>query len=138
MNTVTTPNPTEIGAVKKIGKAIVTDNLDFIIQQVADAKQELEIAKESFAKAEAEFLATGIGEAVLSDGRKVTVVHSTVRNIDSDIVKENVGRGVWQRITSAVINTKAFDLEVEGGRIDQEVVDLAVTVKDRKPSVRVK
>ena len=38
MNTVTTPNPTEIGAVKKIGKAIVTDNLDFIIQQVADAE----------------------------------------------------------------------------------------------------
>mgnify|MGYP001158788591 FL=1 len=137
MNTVTTPK-TEIGAVKKIGEAIVTDNLDKIIQDVADAKQDLEKAKEAFAMAEATLLATGIGEANLSDGRKVTVVQSTVRNIDPDIVKDNVGRGVWQRITSAVVNTKAFDLEVEGGRIDQEVVDLAVTVKDRKPSVRVK
>tara|TARA_B100000405_G_C16372857_1_gene296217 strand:+ start:110 stop:493 length:384 start_codon:yes stop_codon:yes gene_type:complete len=127
-----------MGAVKKIGEAIVADNLDKIIQDVADAKQDLEKAKEAFAMAEAEFLATGIGEATLSDGRKVTVVHSTVRNIDPDIVKDNVGRGVWQRITNAVVNTKAFDLEVEGGRIDQEVVDLAVTVKDRKPSVRVK
>ena len=137
MNTVTTPK-TEMGAVKKIGEAIVTDNLDKIIQDVADAKQDLEKAKEAFAMAEATFLATGIGEANLSDGRKVTVVQSTVRDINPDIVKDNVSRGAWQRITSAVVNTKAFDLEVEGGRIDQEVVDLAVTVKDRKPSVRVK
>ena len=135
MKTIT-PNA-EIGTAKKIADAIA-GNTESLAQTVADAKLALESAKANFAEAECAFLATGLDEVVLDDGRKVTVVRSTVRDIDSDVVKDGVRRGVWQRITNTVINTKAFDLEVEGGRIEQDVVDSAVTVKDRKPSVRVK
>ncbi len=135
MKTIT-PNA-EIGTAKKIATAIA-GNTESLAQTVADAKLALETAKSNFADAEIAFLATGLDGVVLDDGRKVTVVRSTVRDIDSDVVKDGVSRGVWQRITSTVISTKAFDLEVEGGRIEQDVVDSAVTVKDRKPSVRVK
>ncbi len=135
MKTIT-PNA-EIGTAKKIATAIA-GNTESLAQTVADAKLALETAKSNFADAESAFLATGLDGVVLDDGRKVTVVRSTVRDIDSDVVKDGVSRGVWQRITSTVISTKAFDLEVEGGRIEQDVVDSAVTVKDRKPSVRVK
>ena len=135
METLTTE--AEIGTAKKIADAI-TGNTGNIAQTVADAKLALETAKANFAEAEKAFIATGVDHYVLDDGRKVSVVRSTVRDIDPDVVKDGVTRGVWQRITNTVINTKAFDIEVEGGRIEQDVVDNATTIKDRKPSIRIK
>ena len=104
----------------------------------ADAKTALKVAKEAFAAAEKEWFKVGHWDYTTADGRQLTTVHSTVRSIDGEIVKASVGRGVWQRITVPTIDTKAFDVECDGGRIDNDEIAAAVTFKDRKPSVRVK
>ena len=91
-----------------------------------------------FAQAEAEFLATGIDEANLSDGRKVTVVRSTVREIDHDKMEELVSRKTWKAISTESVVTRLLDAEILAGRLSEEEVADAINVKDRKPSVRVK
>tara|TARA_B100001996_G_scaffold367210_1_gene338633 strand:- start:1276 stop:1686 length:411 start_codon:yes stop_codon:yes gene_type:complete len=135
---VTVTSPIKVGHAKKMGQAIVTDNLDQLVTNVADAKQMLEQAKEMFAQAEAEFLATGIDEANLSDGRKVTVVRSTVREIDHDKMEELVSRKAWKAISTESVVTRLLDAEILAGRLSEEDVADAINVKDRKPSVRVK
>jgi hypothetical protein len=138
MNTITTNPTTELGDAKQVVGAIKADLLEAQANAVAEAKADLQAAKDAFAEAEANWLAVGVDEYVLTDGRKVTVQRSSVRSFDADMVKTIVGRGVWQRIKAEVIDTKAFDVEMEGGRIDASEIASAISHKDRKPSVRVK
>ena len=138
METLTTNPVTELGNAKEVVGAIKADLLEAQATAVADAKTDLQAAKDAFAEAEKGWLAVGLDEYVLADGRKVTVQRSTVRSFDTDMVKAIVGRGVWQRIKAEVIDTKAFDVELTAGRIGATEVAEAITVKDRKPSVRVK
>ena len=135
---VTVTSPITVGHAKKMGEAIVTDNLDRIVTNVADAKQALEQAKEAFAQAEAEFLATGIDEVNLSDGRKVTTVRSTVREINHEMMERLVSRKAWKAISTESVVTKLLDAEILAGRLTEEEVADAFNIKDRKPSVRVK
>ena len=137
MDTITTTT-TELGNAKQVVGAIKADLLEAQANAVAEAKADLQAAKDAFAEAEANWLAVGVDEYVLTDGRKVTVQRSSVRSFDADMVKTIVGRGVWQRIKAEVIDTKAFDVEMEGGRIDASEIAAAISHKDRKPSVRIK
>ena len=135
---VTVTSPITVGHAKKMGEAIVTDNHDRIVTNVADAKQALEQAKEAFAQAEAEFLATGIDEVNLSDGRKVTTVRSTVREINHEMMERLVSRKAWKAISTESVVTKLLDAEILAGRLTEDEVADAINIKDRKPSVRVK
>ena len=135
---VTVTSPITVGHAKKMGEAIVTDNLDRIVTNVADAKQALEQAKEAFAQAEAEFLAPGIDEVNLSDGRKVTTVRSTVREINHEMMERLVSRKAWKAISTESVVTKLLDAEILAGRLTEDEVADAINIKDRKPSVRVK
>ena len=135
---VTVTSPITVGHAKKMGEAIVTDKLDRIVTNVADAKQALEQAKEAFAQAEAEFLATGIDEVNLSDGRKVTTVRSTVREINHEMMERLVSRKAWKAISTESVVTKLLDAEILAGRLTEDEVADAINIKDRKPSVRVK
>ena len=137
MDTITTTT-TELGNAKKVVGAIKADLLEAQASAVAEAKADLQAAKDAFAEAEANWLAVGVDEYVLTDGRKVTVQRSSVRSFDTDMVKAIVGRGVWQRIKAEAIDSKAFDVELTAGRISTHEIAEAITIKDRKPSVRVK
>jgi Flp pilus assembly CpaE family ATPase len=134
----TTTQTTEMGTVKAVGAAITAADTERLAVSVADAKAELNAAKDIFAAVEKKWLATGTNEYRTEDGRTLTVVHSQIRELDTTMIKDIVGRGVWQRITVPTIDTKAFDVECDGGRIDADEIAAAVTFKDRKPSVRVK
>ena len=135
---VTVTSPITVGHAKKMGEAIVTATLARIVTNVADAKQALEQAKEAFAQAEAEFLATGIDEVNLSDGRKVTTVRSTVREINHEMMERLVSRKAWKAISTESVVTKLLDAEILAGRLTEDEVADAINIKDRKPSVRVK
>ena len=124
---VTVTSPITVGHAKKMGEAIVTDNLDRIVTNVADAKQALEQAKEAFAQAEAEFLATGIDEVNLSDGRKVTTVRSTVREINHEMMERLVSRKAWKAISTESVVTKLLDAEILAGRLTEDEVADAST-----------
>lgn len=128
---------TGIGTGKQVAKAMNAKVVEDLAVTAADAKTALKVAKEAFAAAEKEWFKVGHWDYTTADGRQLTTVHSTVRSIDGEIVKASVGRGVWQRITHAVIDTKAWDVEVDGGRVESAVVEAATTIKDRKPSLRV-
>ncbi len=134
----TTTQTTEMGTVKAVGAAITAADTERLAVSVADAKAELNAAKDNFAAVEKKWLATNNDTYRTEDGRTLTVVHSQIRELDTTMIKDIVGRGVWQRITVPTIDTKAFDVECDGGRIDSDEIAPAVTFKNRKPSVRVK
>ena len=134
----TTTQTTEMGTVKAVGAAITAADTERLAVSVADAKAELNAAKDNFAAVEKKWLATNHDTYRTEDGRTLTVVHSQIRELDTTMIKDIVGRGVWQRITVPTIDTKAFDVECDGGRIDSDEIAPAVTFKNRKPSVRVK
>ena len=128
---------TGIGTGKQVAKAMSAKAVEDLAVIAADAKTAMTAAKEAFAAAEKEWFNVGHDDYTTADGRRLTTIRSTVRSIAGEIVKAGVGRGVWQRITQAVIDTKAFDVEADGGRIEAAVVKAATTIKDRKPSLKV-
>lgn len=138
MDTITTNPTTELGNAKQVVGAIKAELLEAQATAVAEAKADLQAATAAFAEAEKNWLAVGMDEYVLTDGRKVTVQRSSVRSFDTNMVKTIVGRGVWQRIKAEGIDTKAFDVELTAGRISTHEIAEAITIKDRKPSVRIK
>jgi hypothetical protein len=117
-----------IGTAGKMAAAMKATAIHTVAQQVADLKAMVKEASDAYRDAEKAFLALGQDEVVLPDGRTVLVVHSQVRDIDTDAIRDI--------LPTSVVATR-FDAEVEAGRLDEAAVASTITFKDRKPAVKI-
>jgi hypothetical protein len=108
-----------------------------VAQQVADLKAMVKEASDAYRVAEKAFLALGTDEVALPDGRTVVVIHSQVRDIDTDAIRDILPTDVFNRIAKTSVVATRFDAEVEAGRLDEAAVASTITFKDRKPAVKV-
>ena len=126
-----------IGTAGKMAAAMKATAIHTVAQQVADLKAMVKEASDAYRDAEKAFLALGQDEVVLPDGRTVLVVHSQVRDIDTDAIRDILPTDVFDRIAKTSVVATRFDAEVEAGRLDEAAVASTITFKDRKPAVKV-
>lgn len=126
-----------IGTARKMATAMAATAVQTVAQQVADLKAMVKEASDAYREAENAFLALGEDEVVLSDGRTVQVVHSQVREIDTDAIRAILPTDVFDRIAKTSVVATRFDAEVEAGRLDEGAVASTISFKDRKPAVKI-
>jgi hypothetical protein len=126
-----------IGTAGKMAAAMKATAIHTVAQQVADLKAMVKEASDAYRDAEKAFLALGQDEVVLPDGRTVLVVHSQVRDIDTDAIRDILPTDVFDRIAKTSVVATRFDAEVEAGRLDEAAVASTITFKDRKPAVKI-
>jgi hypothetical protein len=127
----------DIGTAGKMAAAMKATAVQTVAQQVADLKAMVKEASDAYREAEKAFLALGTDEVVLPDGRTVQVVHSQVREIDTDAIRDLLTTDVFNRIAKTSVVATRFDAEVEAGRLDEAAVASTITFKDRKPAVKI-
>jgi uncharacterized membrane-anchored protein YjiN (DUF445 family) len=71
------------------------------------------------------------------DGHSVAYVRAHTTEIDPDKVKDYVTSAVWRRVAKYTVDKDKFEREVVEGNIDDEIVENAITVKPKKPYVKV-
>ena len=126
-----------IGTAGKMAAAMKATAVHTVAQQVADLKAMVKEATDAYRDAEKAFLALGQDEVVLPDGRTVIVVHSQVRDIDTDAIRDILPTDVFDRIAKTSVVATRFDAEGEAGRLDEAAVASTITFKDRKPAVKI-
>lgn len=126
-----------IGTAGKMAAAMKAVAVHTVALQVADLKAMVKEATDAYRDAEKAFLALGEDEVVLPDGRTVIVVHSQVRDIDTDAIRDILPTDVFDRIAKTSVVATRFDAEVEAGRLNEAAVASTITFKDRKPAVKI-
>ena len=126
-----------IGTAGKMAAAMKATAVQTVAQQVADLKAMVKEATDAYREAENAFLTLGQDEVILPDGRTVIVVHSQVREIDTDAIRGILPTDVFDRIAKTSVVATRFDAEVEAGRLDEGAVASTITFKDRKPAVKI-
>ena len=126
------------GITFKINTEVLADLGETTTNAVVDAKHALDAAKETWKECEKNFLALGVDSFTTSDGNTVDVIRGETRTVDEMVLRTLVDTDLWDSVTTITASIGSLDREIKDGRTTNEIVEAAITRKDKKPFAKVK
>jgi hypothetical protein len=106
------------------------------VQRLIQLDAQLKAAKEARDEL-ADDIIEAVGDSVVVDGIRVTVVRPVRRVIDITELEAITSRRLFAKLTERVVSIKAYDAHLEAGTTGIEAVEAIVKLTDVKPSLRI-